>query len=291
MIARVGTVSVICFAHHKGGTGKTTSCLNIAGFLTREEKKVLVIDTDPQGNATAGLGVDPGSLAYSMYDVFMGTFEGFPSVEIQEVIRKTKSGIDIAPANLELVGVEPFLYCAEDRATLLSDALDEVRDFYDYLLIDTPPSMGQFVINGLVASDHTVVTFDRGVFALNGLAALQTIFNDIRDILGEQIHTEMAILTRWGPVNTRGRSLWASLFESLRGKASAGIKEEEASLELIRLEVEKYFDQVFTVPFDTAVYAAQQQGLPISEVAPGSPAGVAYRAIAAGMKGWAGRTP
>ena len=97
MIARVGTVSVICFAHHKGGTGKTTSCLNIAGFLKQAGERVLIIDTDPQGNATAGLGVDPGSLEYSMYDVFMGSFEGFPSVGIRDVVRESRSGVDIAP--------------------------------------------------------------------------------------------------------------------------------------------------------------------------------------------------
>ncbi len=287
----MGTVSVICFAHHKGGTGKTTSCLNIAGFLKQAQGRVLVIDTDPQANATAGLGVDPGSLEYSMYDVFMGSFEGFPTTGILEVIRETRSGVDIAPANLELVGVEPFLYSAEDRASLLSQALVEVRGLYDYILIDTPPSMGQFVINGLVASDHTVVTFDRGVFALKGLAALRTIFEDIHDILGEQIRAEMAILTRWGPVNIGGRPKFGSLFARLRGKASAGVKEEQVSLDLIRFEVEKHFDRVFTVPFDTAVYDAQQRGLPISEVAPGSAAGIAYRTIAEGMKTWSGQMP
>jgi chromosome partitioning protein len=176
----VERITIITFAHHKGGTGKTTSCLNIAGYLVKAGKNVLVVDVDPQANATLGLGINPDSLMASMYDLFMGKCPGYQPVTITDIVQKTESGIDVAPSNLELVGAEPFLYTIEERAKMLAEILLPVKNRYDYILIDTPPSMGQFVINGLVASDHTVVTFDRGVFALQGLHTLMTIFSDIK---------------------------------------------------------------------------------------------------------------
>jgi chromosome partitioning protein len=185
--AEVERITIITFAHHKGGTGKTTSCLNIAGFLVKSGKNVLVVDVDPQANATSGLGINPDSLKASMYDLFMGKCPGYQSIAITDIIEKTTSGIDIAPSSLELVGAEPFLYTMEERAKMLAEILFPVKRKYDYILIDTPPSMGQFVINGLVASDHTVVTFDRGVFALHGLHTLMTIFSDIKEIIGTKI--------------------------------------------------------------------------------------------------------
>ncbi len=102
-------ITIIAFAHHKGGTGKTTSCLNVAGYLQKDGKKVLVVDCDPQANATTGLGINPPeTLKLSMYDVFMSIFEGFPDVAITDVIvPPTASGIDLAPSILDLVGSNP----------------------------------------------------------------------------------------------------------------------------------------------------------------------------------------
>ena len=202
-------ITVIAFAHHKGGTGKTTSCLNVAGYLQKDGKRVLVVDCDPQANATSGLGVDPERVEQSMYDVFMSVFEGFPDARITDIIVPTASGIYLAPATLDLVGVEPYLYGIDDRAGILREALTPVRRTYDFILIDTPPSMGQFVINGLVAADHTVVTLDAGTFALNGMEALSTIFNDIREMIGEDVNADFAILTRWGGSDDSG-AVWRS---------------------------------------------------------------------------------
>ncbi|HQC33741.1 MAG TPA: AAA family ATPase, partial [Methanoculleus sp.] len=120
-------ITIVAFAHHKGGTGKTTSCLNVAGYLQKSGRSVLVVDCDPQANATAGLGVDPDTLELSMYDLFMSAFEGFPDVVINDIIVPTASGVDLAPATLDLVGVEPYLYSIEDRAGLLREALAGVR--------------------------------------------------------------------------------------------------------------------------------------------------------------------
>ena len=275
-------ITIIAFAHHKGGTGKTTSCLNIAGYLQKGGKKVLVVDCDPQANATTGLGVNPNTLKLSMYDVFMSVFEGFPDVAIGDVIVPTASGIDLAPATLDLVGVEPYLYSIEDRAGLLKEALAAVRDAYDFILIDTPPSMGQFVINGLVAADHTIVTLDSGTFALKGVEALSTVFGDIREMLGEDVAADFAILTRWkgsGDPATGTGGLALFLKRIFSPGPSADEEKERERLQVFESEVKKAFKQVFAVPYSPAIYETQQRGLPISHYAPESDAGREYRAI------------
>ncbi|MCM2466030.1 ParA family protein [Methanoculleus oceani] len=279
-------ITIVAFAHHKGGTGKTTSCLNVAGYLQKDGKSVLVVDCDPQANATTGLGINPETLELSMYDVFMNVFEGFPDTEISDVIVPTASGIDLAPATLDLVGVEPYLYSIEDRAGVLKGALAGVTDAYDFILIDTPPSMGQFVINGLVAADHTIVTLDPGTFALRGMEALSTVFGDIREMLGEDVAADFAILTRWkgsgDPVaGTGGLALFLKrIFSPV---SSAEEEKERERLKAFESEVRKAFKQVFTVPYSPAIYETQQQGLPISHYAPESDAGREYRAIATAL--------
>jgi len=275
-------ITIVAFAHHKGGTGKTTSCLNVAGYLQKSGRSVLVVDCDPQANATAGLGVDPDTLELSMYDLFMSAFEGFPDVVINDIIVPTASGVDLAPATLDLVGVEPYLYSIDDRAGLLREALAGVRGNYDFILIDTPPSMGQFVINGLVAADHTIVTLDPGTFALRGMEALSTVFHDIREMLGENVTTDLAILTRWkGPDDRTAKTGGLALF--LKRIFSPGPSPEEERererLKMFEAEVRKAFKQVFIVPYSPAIYETQQKGLPISHYAPESDAGREYRAI------------
>ncbi|KDE55508.1 chromosome partitioning protein [Methanoculleus sp. MH98A] len=281
-------MTVIAFAHHKGGTGKTTSCLNVAGYLQKDGKSVLIVDCDPQANATTGLGVNPATLELSMYDVFMSVFEGFPNAGITDVIVSTASGIHLAPATLDLVGVEPYLYSIENRAGLLKGALAQVRDTYDFILIDTPPSMGQFVINGLVAADHTVVTLDSGTFALKGMEALSTVFGDIREMLGEDVAADFAILTRWkGSGNPAAGTGGLALFlKRIFSPASSAEEEKERErLKAFESEVKKAFKQVFLVPYSPVIYETQQKGLPISHYAPESDAGRKYRAIATALTG------
>lgn len=277
-------ITVIAFAHHKGGTGKTTSCLNVAGYLQKDGKRVLVVDCDPQANATSGLGVDPERVEQSMYDVFMSVFEGFPDVRITDIIVPTTSGIYLAPATLDLVGVEPYLYGIDDRAGILREVLTPVRDTYDFILIDTPPSMGQFVINGLVAADHTVVTLDAGTFALNGMEALSMIFNDIREMIGEDVNADFAILTRWGGSDDSGGGL-ALFLKRIFSPASFAEEERETErLKAFESEVRKKFRQVFVVHYSPLIYEAQQKGLPISHYAPESKPGRDYRAVATALE-------
>ena len=277
-------ITVIAFAHHKGGTGKTTSCLNVAGYLQKDGKRVLVVDCDPQANATSGLGVDPERVEQSMYDVFMSVFEGFPDARITDIIVPTTSGIYLAPATLDLVGVEPYLYGIDDRAGILREALTPVRDTYDFILIDTPPSMGQFVINGLVAADRTVVTLDAGTFALNGMEALSMIFNDIREMIGEDVNADFAILTRWGGSDDSGGGLALFLKRIFSPASFAEEEREKERLKAFESEVRKKFKQVFVVHYSPLIYEAQQKGLPISHYAPESKPGRDYRAVATALE-------
>jgi chromosome partitioning protein len=263
---------------------------------------VLVVDCDPQANATAGLGVSPESARKNIYDVFMSRVEGFPEVSMADIIRSTESGIDLAPASLDLVGAEPYLYGIASRAEVLRDALLPLREKYDLIMIDTPPSMGQFVINGLFAADHIIVTLDSGSFALNGVGPLFTIFDDMKQDLGKDLHVDMAIISRWGEggeisvPEIREKSDLASWLRSLlvprhvpteQEKAA----EEERAKEHERLagmlaEIGKKFSEVHTVPYSPEVYEAQKRGMPISHISPESSAGCVYRKIADEVMKW-----
>jgi len=265
---------------------------------------VLVVDCDPQANATAGLGFDPSTFGKNMYDVFMGGIGDFPRVAMQDIIRKTASGIDLAPSHLDLVGAEPYLYHAKFPTGVLKEALSGIKDQYSFIFIDTPPSIGQFVINGLYAADHVIVTLDSGSFALNGVSTLSTIFSDINDDLGKEIRPDMAIVSRWGegilqsraqPDVQERKDLFTRLLnvfykqpepspEDLR--AAQELKNEQERLLTTLNVIKRRFPSVYTVPFSPLVYEAQKRGMPISQYAPDSPAGIAYKTIADEVMKW-----
>ena len=247
----------IAFVHHKGGTGKTTSCINISGYLIKAGKKVLLVDLDPQGNATSGLGVEKNSLENSMYDVMIGT------TEIKDIILETDAGIHLAPGTLELVGAEAYMYRRQDRATILKKALEKVKGYYDYIMIDTPPGPRLFGINGIVASDYVIVALDPGVFALEGLEDLHLVLDDISESINVEINAKMAILTK---------SVKASFFSIIRGRPNP-VKE-------IEKEVKKVFEKVFCIPYSIEIYESQLKGIPISHHAPKCKAGLSYEKIA-----------
>jgi chromosome partitioning protein len=294
---------VVTFSHHKGGTGKTTSCLNIAGFLVQAEKKVLVVDCDPQANATVGLGYGSQSSGRNMYDVFMSGYEDFPEVAITEIIRTTPSGIDLAPSHLDLVGVDPYLYHMENRAEILKKALAPVLSTYDFILVDTPPSMGQLVINGLYAADHVIVTVDSGSFALDGVSTLSTIFSDMNVDLGREIKPELAIITRFGegpvpdnkPETPEKEDIFTMLHNLFYKKPEPTadeirVKDEQKTeherLVALEAEIRRLFPAVYPVPYSPQIYEAQKRGLPISKFAPDSSAGVAYKTITDVIISW-----
>ncbi|MBP1927886.1 chromosome partitioning protein [Methanolinea mesophila] len=218
----------------------------------------------------------------------MSRFEGFPDVSFQDVVLETRSGVYLAPSTLDLVGVEPFLYNIENRAKVLKNLLTRDRPEYEFILIDTPPSMGQLVINGLVAAEHTVVTFDRGIFALHGLDTLMTIFADIEELLGEHVSPDMAILTRWdNPEQELRRGVLARFADHFK-KPDPELARDKEQLRVFEREVRDRFPAVFVVPYSREIYEAQNAGLPISHFAPECDAGRAYRAVAGKILGWNG---
>jgi chromosome partitioning protein len=239
-----------------------------------------------------------------MYDVFMSNIDDFPETKIKDIIKKTGSGIDLAPSHLDLVGVDPYLYRTEGRAGILKAALAGISDRYDYILVDTPPSLGQLVINGLFAADHIIVTLDSGTFALDGILTLSTIFNDMKDGLGKEIRPDLAIISRWGeggiqvcitPAREEKNDLLSRIRNFFYKKPEPTRQEQEAALEKkteherllsMMIEVKRRFPVVYTIPYSPVVYEAQKRGLPISHFAPESSAGVAYKTIADEVMRW-----
>jgi len=246
----------ITFAHFKGGTGKTTSCLNIAGYLHQNGKKVLVVDFDPQGNATSGLGIDKNMLDSSMSDVITG------EKDIEDIIVETESGIHVAPANLDLMKAESYLYDAKNRAFALRSAIRRVKDYYDYILIDTPPRPWLFIINGIVASDTIFVSLDPGIFALEGIEDLNAVFDALNDVVSFEVKPSIGILTR-----------------CMKPSLSSRILRKNNHVKEIKAEAENFFEKVFLIPYSEEVYNSQMKGLPLSSYASNCDAGRAYKEI------------
>ena len=248
----------------KGGTGKTTSCLSIAGYLAKSGHKVLVVDFDPQANATSGLGIDGMSLRASMYDAVLDQCDGCEGLPITQVILETNmENIHAAPSELDLAVAEALMQKSRKRSTILHRILEKIRPFYDYILIDLPPSSGLLTINGLCAADRMVVALDPSVFALEALENLKKSFHDVRRMARHSIHRITAVLVRYIKPDLASRML---------GCRNAS-QEVEARLK-------EMFDTVFTVPESIEIYQAQKKGIPVSHMAPGSKVGKAYRKIA-----------
>lgn len=163
-----GSAKTIAFVHHKGGTGKTTSCLNVAGWLARMKKKALVIDLDPQGNATAGLGIDRNTCDGSIYEALFG------QKNIDEVILETESGVYLAPSSINLLSAETQM-AGQANVNVLKKKLSGAGRYFDYILIDVPPGSTFLMINGIVASENIIIPLDSGIFAFETMETIKTV--------------------------------------------------------------------------------------------------------------------
>jgi len=258
----------IVFASHKGGTGRTTSCLSIAGHLARSGSKVLVVDFDPQANATSGLGIDVTKLQHTIYDVLLDHCVGDHSMSITRVILETDvENLHVAPSEFNLNVAEVFMQGTANRVGMLDRILEEVRPLYDYILIDVPSSSGLLTINGLYASDRIVVPLDLSIFSLESVGNLETSLHDIRRMAGRSINQATAVLIRYVKPNVFSR-----MFHNRNPS-----QEVEGRLRAM-------FHTVFVVPFSVQIYQAQREGIPISHYAPGSKVGKAYARIAKEFK-------
>ena len=187
---------VITIANQKGGVGKTTTAVNLAASLAAAEKRTLVVDMDPQANATSGFGVSTEGLEATVYQVVVS------SMHLDQVIQKTNMDfLDIAPSHVDLIGAELELVSAISRETILSRALERAKDPYDFVLIDCPPSLGLLTLNALTAADSVLVPLQCEYYALEGLSRLVGTIKLVRGALNPSIELEGILLTMFDPRN------------------------------------------------------------------------------------------
>ena len=182
---------VIVIANQKGGVAKTTTSVNLAASLAEYKQKVLLIDLDPQGNASSGLGVEKNQIEYSIYDVLVN------HVPIDKITIKLNQNLHIAPAKVELAGAELELVSVISRETRLKNALEEAREQYDYLIIDTPPSLGLLTLNALTAADSYLVPIQCEYYALEGVSQLLNTINLVQKNLNPKLQMEGILMTMY----------------------------------------------------------------------------------------------
>ncbi|MGI5849947.1 MAG: ParA family protein [Christensenellales bacterium] len=181
---------IIAIANQKGGVGKTTTAVNLSACLAEKGKKVLLIDIDPQGNSTSGLGVDKNSLRYSVYDILIN------GIHPRQVVIKTMiNTLDMIPANIDLVGAEVELVARIAREQILKQALKGIKDDYEYILMDCPPSLGLITLNALTAADKILVPIQCEYYALEGLSQLINTVKLVKTNLNASLEVEGVVLT------------------------------------------------------------------------------------------------
>ena len=185
-------VRVIAVTNQKGGVGKTTTAINLSACLAAEGKRVLAVDADQQGNTTSGLGLDKNDVPLTIYDVFLG------EATIAAVKQPTcMDGLEVIPANINLTGAEIELIGNDRREYILQEALAEVKDAYDFIIIDCPPSLNMITVNALVAANTVLVPIQCEYFALEGLEQLLHTVNLVKKRLNPELEIEGIVFTMY----------------------------------------------------------------------------------------------
>lgn len=242
---------IISIANQKGGVGKTTTAVNLSACIAQRGKKVLLIDIDPQGNATSGLGVESHN-SKSIYNVLI------ESLEMKNAIVSTEvKNLDVCPANISLAGAEVELVSMVSRETRLKESIDEIKDMYDYVFIDCPPSLGLITLNSFTASDSVLVPIQCEYYALEGLGQLINTIKLVQKHLNKNLEIEGVILT---------------MFDARTNLSTQ-----------VAREVEKYFgNKVFQtiIPRNIRLSEAPSHGLPITMYDPESKGSLTYKKLA-----------
>lgn len=199
---------VLAIANQKGGVGKTTTSINLAASLAAGKKSVLLIDMDPQGNATMGSGVDKYEVELSAYDVLVGG-----KLASECIVSLPDIGIDILPANGDVTAAEIELLGLENRESRLRDALKPLQEKYDYMLVDCPPSLNMLTLNSLVAADGVIIPMQCEYYALEGLAALTETIESVRASVNPNLQIEGLLRTMFDPRNNLSNDVSDQLLE------------------------------------------------------------------------------
>ena len=239
---------VVSIANQKGGVGKTTTSINLSTILAKKGKKVLLIDADPQGNASSGVGIDREEIEVSVYDALIN------DVPIDDIVKKTSiKNLNICPSNINLAGAEVELVSMMSREHRLKEKLDEVKDNYDFIIIDCPPSLGLITLNAFTASDSVLIPVQCEYYALEGLGQLLNTISLVKKHLNKDIEIEGALLTMY----------------DIRTNLSNQVVKE----------VKKYFnDKVYknVIPRNVKLSEAPSYGMPISIYDPRSKGAKSY---------------
>ena len=243
---------IISICNQKGGTGKTTTTVNLSAALAEDGKNILIIDLDPQGNATSGIGVNKNELKETAYDLLLAK-SNFDSVVIKNVFDR----LDIIPCNINLTGAEIELVGAFSRETRLKKILDQIKDRYDYIFIDSPPSLGLLTLNALVACNAIIVPIQCEFYALEGVSQLVRTLNLVREGLNPRLEIEGVLMTM------------ADFRTNLTNEVIKEIKD---------FFKEKVFSTI--IPRNVKLSEAPSHGKPITVYDPNSIGAVRYRELA-----------
>lgn len=242
---------VISVANQKGGVGKTTTTVNLSTILAKKGRKVLLIDADPQGNATSGLGVNK-DVEKSIYDVLVN------DTNINETLQETVvKNLKVCPSNISLAGAEVELVSMMSREQRLKEKLEEIKEQFDYILIDCPPSLGLITLNSFTASDSVLIPVQCEYFALEGLGQLINTFNLVKKHLNKNLEIEGALLTMY----------------DIRTNLSNQVVKE----------VKKYFNEKVyktVIPRNVRLSEAPSYGMPITMYDPRSKGAKSYEKLA-----------
>ena len=197
---------IYAIANQKGGVGKTTTCVNLAASLVATKKRVLLVDLDPQGNATMGSGVNKNEVEKSVYDVLT------ERENIKDCLVLSESGkYQVLPANGDLTAAEVEMLTLDNKERRLQHAVNEVRDQFDYILIDCPPSLNMLTLNALTACDSVIIAMQCEYYALEGLSALVNTINQIQRVLNPHLKIEGLLRTMYDPRNSLTNDVSAQL--------------------------------------------------------------------------------